>query len=149
MESLLRIVLEFIGSLLEELVKGVLYFDAPSTLRPTEQAALQKRTAPYYAASVCVYSLFVLVLVGLILWCIITPRLPLPALQYCTLGLLCFTLGTPLIARLLCCLRPARWCYADFHAACALRVSLGSSGFSIGLLLLHVFLVLLFIVGGN
>lgn len=142
-----------IDELLSEVFRGTIWaiigFDRPSTLSPNQRRALEERTAPYSPAAIGVYCLFGVHSAVLLLQIYQSENLPLPGLQYYVLGALCFTLLTPLLSAILNLIRPGRWSFANFHTACALYAGLGPKGFSVGLVLLHAFLLFLFLIGGN
>lgn len=138
MEALLRVVFEFIAELLHGVVEGIIYFDSPARLRPTEQAALQKRTAPYRgAAHICIF-LYFLLLFTLILWVCAAQHLPLHGFLCVMLGLLIYLAAIGALAALRSKLSRGLWRMADFHAAVARCLGLGARGFAIALVLLHL-----------
>lgn len=137
---------EIISQIFRDIVLAAIYFDSPSRLKPADKRHLECRTAPYRTPAVLTYILMILFMIGLTLWVIISPRLPLPPLRSFIVGFLHFTLGVPLVSALMSLLRPGKWNSANFHAACAGVVKLGSKGFAVGLFLLHLLLLLIFCI---
>lgn len=137
---------EFISQIFREIVLAVVYFDSPSQHKTADRLMLERRTAPYRTPVILTYVLLIVLLIGLSLWVIISPQLPLPTAPSFIVGLLHFTLGVPLVSALIGLLRPGKWKFADFHAACAGMVGLGPQGFGVGLLLLHLLLLLIFCI---
>lgn len=140
---------ELVSEILGGAVRALVGFDSPRVLSPERRRKLLERTAPYSPAATGVYCLFGVHSSLLLLLIYQAENLPIPGLQFYVLGATCFTLLTPLLSLTLSLLRPRRWSFADFHTACALRVGLGPKGFSVGLVLLHALLLLLFLIGGN
>lgn len=140
---------QFIQDILREVVEATLYHDSPKQLRKSAREALVRRIAPYKWSASIACAAFILCLIGVIILLILTPELPGPRgggyLTRFALYMLSFVLGVGLLNLLLSALLQ-RWRFADFHAACAYCLGMGSCGFSIALTLWGLFLSILLMV---
>ena len=142
MESLFRVILEFIGELLCSLFHGEIHADAPANLRPTQLEALQKRIAPYSRAAAATQWLFYLTCAAVVVLTVPAATLGITpietALRNFALSMLALTVGIGLLNALLSCIL-LQWRFTDFHAAVAYRFHLGPGGCTVALILWHLF----------
>ena len=140
---------QFIQDILREVVEATLYHDSPKQLRKSAREALERRIAPYKWSASLACAAFILCLIGVIILRLVTPEQSAPRggcyLTRFSLYMLSFILGVGLLNLLLSALL-RRWRFADFHAACAYCLGMGSCGFSIALTLWGLFLSILLMV---